>query len=84
VKSWLDNNDKLYYGNNGNPNSYMRVNGINMLVSNTKSGTVEDGKYPLDCMSFVFMCLLGIGFEESIFGDKTNLARYPKANLPYF
>ena len=55
-----------------------------MLVSNIKSGTIKNNRYPLDCMSFVFMCLLGIGFEESIFGDKTNLARYPKASLPYF
>lgn len=83
VKTWLDNNDKLYYGNAGNPNSFNYSNGVATLVSDVKDGTVVDNKYPLDCMSFVMMCLYGIGFDESIFGDKTNKSKYPKASLPY-
>lgn len=50
VKTWLDNNDKLYYGNAGNPNSFNYSNGVATLVSDVKDGTVVDNKYPLDCM----------------------------------
>lgn len=83
AKSWLKHNGNLYYGTSGNPNSFNRVDGVNTLVTATKEGTVQDNRYPLDCMSFIQMCLMGIGFEESIFGDGSNAPKYPRAAINF-
>lgn len=82
--SWLRNNDKLYYGNNGNCNSFNVVSEENVVpVTSPKSETILDGRYPIDCMNFVEMCLRGIGFEESAYGDGSNISKYPRMSLDW-
>ena len=84
AKTWLYNNDKLYYGNDGCPNSFNRVNGVNTMITAPKIGTEVDGRFPIDCMSFVMMCLMGIGFENSAFGSRpNNWAAYPKCSIDF-
>lgn len=83
AKTWIYNNTNLYYGSDGMPNSFNRVNGVNTQVTEPKSGTVVDGKYPINCMAFVMMCLMGIGFEQSAFGDGSNTPMYPRAVIDF-
>ena len=84
LKTWLYNNDKLRYSNQGgNPNSFNRVNKVNSMITEPLASSVVDGKYPIDCQSLVMICLMGIGFEESVFGDRSNTPKYPRAPINF-
>jgi hypothetical protein len=78
AKTWFDNNEKLTYDNAYNPNSFNRVDKVNFFVTEP-----ESDQCPIDCMSFVQMCLRGVGFNQSIFGDKTNRSLYPSVPIDW-
>ena len=82
--SWLRNNDKLYYGNDSTCNSFIiNEDGAPVPVWEPKSWTVLNNRYPMDCMTFVDMCLRGIGFEDSAYGNQTNWIRYPCMSIAW-
>lgn len=82
--TWLKNNDKLYYGNADLCNSfYVDADGNVIPAYEPKPGIEIEGRFPLDCMAFVDMCLRGIGFEDSMYGNQSNQSRYPCTSLKW-
>lgn len=81
--TWVNNADKLYYGNGMTPNMVQRYQDTWRRITEKDPAEHIAGRDPIDCQSFVSMVLAGIGYEESVFGNATNEQKYNSYNIPW-
>ena len=83
--TYLNNNDKLYYGNDNTIACVVwdDANGKWTFPTQPDSTYTISGKNPIDCQSFISMCLRGIGYEESCFGNGSLISKYPVVPIPW-
>ena len=60
IQSYMQNQGKLYYGND-----YVGSNATNVIENG-----LSEGKYQIDCSTFVYLVTKGIFFENSVYNGK--------------